>query len=215
MSDPQRPAPGYTARRATPADAPVIARLHLETLPGDVSDLTPLGPRLVEHFYRNAIARGAAEVRILEDAEGPIAYIMATPDIGTMFQRSLLAGPLDLLGFLLRSRPIGLVRVTLIKLTSGTATVPSAPELVYMGVTRRARGRHLGLALLHQGQLALHEAGFTSYQTNVHADNEYALRQVLARGFRIQGTFEKGGRRLYHLVCDVSPPLPLAPGEGG
>ena len=51
-------------RPATVADAPALARLHLETLPTGVSDLSPLGERLVRHFYARAIERGVATVRV-------------------------------------------------------------------------------------------------------------------------------------------------------
>jgi ribosomal protein S18 acetylase RimI-like enzyme len=201
--------PGYTLRAATPADALALARLHVETLPADQSDLTLLGERLVRHFYATALARGTAWVDVAEERGELLGLIVSTPDIGSMFPRTLLAGPHDVLAFLRHSSPVGLFRATIAKLTSGTLTVPSAPELVYVAVSPRARGRGLGRVLLHRGQLTLHRAGFTSYQTNTHADNEVTLRLLDERGFERVGEYEKSGRKLLHMVCRRSPPPPL------
>ena len=200
---------GYTLRRATPADAPALARLHLETLPEGVSDLSPLGESLVRHFYTNVLARGISEVRVAEDPNGLLGFVMVTHDISTMFPRALLASLADVVTFVLRSNPFGLLRAAIAKVSSGTATVASAPEIVFMGVGQRGRGRGLGAVLMHQGQSALHEAGFRSYQLNVHADNEHALKIHLARGFEVVRTFEKGGKKIYLMVCRTSPPPPL------
>jgi ribosomal protein S18 acetylase RimI-like enzyme len=196
-------------RVAGTADAAGIARLHLETLPADLSDLTPLGERLIRHFYARAIERGVAEVRVAEENGELLGFVMVTADIGTMFPSALLAGPRDVATFLVLSSPIGLVRAAVKKFTSGTATVPSAPEIVYMGVSGRARGRGLGNILMHQGQLALDARGFREYQLNVDADNEHAIRVHLGRGFEIADRFEKGGRKYYRMVCRTSPPPPL------
>ena len=196
-------------RVAGTADAAGIARLHLETLPADLSDLTPLGERLIRHFYARAIERGVAEVRVAEENGELLGFVMVTADIGTMFPSALLAGPRDVATFLVLSSPIGLVRAAVKKFTSGTATVPSAPEIVYMGVSGRARGRGLGSILMHQGQLALEARGFREYQLNVDADNEHAIRVHSARGFEIVDRFEKGGRKYYRMVCRTSPPPPV------
>jgi ribosomal protein S18 acetylase RimI-like enzyme len=196
-------------RPATVADAPGLARLHLETLPAGVSDLSPLGERLLRHFYARAIERGVADVTVAEEAGALLGFIVVTADIGTMFPRALLAGPLDVLTFLLKSNPIGLARAFVTKLASGTTTVASFPEVVYVGVSARARGRGLGRVLMHQGQLALEAAGFHEYQLNVHAENERALSIYTERGFEVAGHFEKAGQRIYHMVCRKSPPPPL------
>jgi ribosomal protein S18 acetylase RimI-like enzyme len=126
-----------------------------------------------------------------------------------MFPRALLAGPVDVLTFLLKANPIGLVRVFATKVASGTTTVASFPEVVYVGVSKRARGRGLGRVLMHAGQLALETAGIHEYQLNVHAENEHGLRVYVERGFEVVSQFEKGGQRLYHMVCKKSPPPPL------
>jgi len=196
-------------RVAGTGDAAAITRLHLETLPADLSDLSPLGERLVRHFYARAIERGLVEVRVAEENGELLGFIAVTPDIGTLFPRALLAGPRDLVTFLVLSSPIGLVRAAVAKFTSGTATVPSAPEIVYVGVSARARGRGLGNILVHQGQLALDGRGFREYQLNVHAENEHAIRVYVARGFEIADRYEKAGRRYFRMVCRTSPPPPL------
>jgi ribosomal protein S18 acetylase RimI-like enzyme len=196
-------------RTATAADAQAIARLHLETLPPGVSDLSPLGEGLVRHFYARAIERGVATVRVAEEDGALLGFVVVTADIATMFPRALLAGPLDVLTFLVKANPIGLVQAFAIKVASKTTTVASFPEIVYMGVSPRARGRGLGRVMMHQGQLALEAAGIHEYQLNVHAENEHALRVHIERGFEVVDWFEKDGKRLCHMVCRTSPPPPL------
>ena len=196
-------------RVAVTTDAAAIARLHLETLPAQLSDLSPLGERLVRHFYARAIERGIAEVRVAEENGELLGFVVVTTDIATMFPRALLAGPLDMAKFLVLSNPVGLARAVVTKFTSGTATVPSAPEIVYMGVSGRARGRGLGRILMHQGQLALEARGIHEYQLNVDADNEHAVKVHFERGFEIVDRFEKGGRKYFRMVCRTSPPPPL------
>jgi len=193
-------------RVATPADAPALARLHLETLPADLSDLSPLGEELVRHFYARSIERGAAQARVAEEDGQLLGFVLVTDDIGTMFQRSLLAGPGDALTFIRKSNPIGLARALVAKLTSGTVTVASAPELVYLGVSERARGRRLGRILTYEGQKLLDDAGFRGYQLTLRADNQHALRVYEACGFEIVRRFVKSGREHLLMVCNVSPP---------
>src|SRR5262249_13027544 len=194
-------------RSAVPADAPALARLHLETLPGK-SDLSPLGERLIRHFYARAIERGAAQVRLAEEDGEVLSFIVVTDDIGTMFQRALLAGPGDLLTFLWKSNPIGLARAFVAQLTSCAGTVASAPEMVSLGVAHKARGRRLGRIMMCEGQKVLDDAGFRNYQTNVHVENEHVLPIVYACGFEVVQRYRKSGHEIVRLVCRVSPPPP-------
>jgi len=195
-------------RFATPADAPALARLHLETLSTDLSDLTPLGEGLIRHFYARSIERGAAQARVAEEDGQVLGFVLVTDDIGTMFQRSLLAGPGDAFTFIRKSNPFGLARAFVAKFTSGTVTVASAPEIVYMGVSSLARGRRLGRILIYEGQKMLDDAGFRGYQLTVSADNEHAVRVHLACGFEVVRRFVKSGHEHLLMVCNVSPPPP-------
>jgi ribosomal protein S18 acetylase RimI-like enzyme len=195
-------------RSAMPADAPALARLHLETLPAGLSDLSPLGEGLVRHFYARAIERGAAQARVAEEGGQLLGYVVVTDDIGTLFQRALLAGPGDVLTFLGKSNPFGLARAFVAKLTSGTVSVPSAPELVYIGVSEKARGRRLGRRMMYEGQKALDDAGFRGYQLTVRADNEHAVRLYHACGFEVVQRYMKSGHENLRMVCNVSPPPP-------
>ena len=199
MSDPtSRARP--TTRLATPADAAALAALHLETLPDGVSDLSPLGERLVRRFYAAAIERRLATVCVATDADGtPLGFVMITPDIAALFPRALLAGPVDWLRFLASVRPAGLVRATLAKLTSGTARVSAVPELVYLGVSARARGRGAGAALMDAAHAEFQRDRIARYELHVHADNAAALRLYLAHGLEVARRFRKGGREMLNL----------------
>jgi ribosomal protein S18 acetylase RimI-like enzyme len=190
---------GYSLRPAALADAPALARLHVQTLPGEQSDLTLLGARLVRHFYANAIARGTVWVHVAEERGELLGLVVVTRDIGSMFSRTLLAGPRDVLAFLVRSSPLGLLRATIAKLASGTARVPAVPELVYLGVSGRARGRGVGAALMEAAHSEFRRQGIAAYQLHVHADNAPAVRLYLAHGLEEARRFRKGGREMLNM----------------
>ena len=192
-------APSALVRLATIADAGALAALHMETLPGDVSDFTPLGRNVVRRFYANAIARAAATVCVAEEAGALLGFVMITPDISQLFPRALLAGAGDILGFVLMANPIGLARAVVAKLTSGTATVACVPELVYLGVSARARGRGVGAQLMDAAHAAFGAQGIAAYELNVHADNPAAVKLYLGKGLVVTRRYEKGGHGMYNM----------------
>jgi len=185
-------------RPASPADAAALAALHAETLPGDVSDFTPLGARVVRRFYANAIARGVALVWVAPGSDGTLeGFVMSTRDIAALFPRALLAGPGDILRFVLIANPFGLARAALAKLTSGTAAVAAVPELVYLAVASRARGRGLGTALIAAVDRGFRADGIDVYELNVHATNATAVKLYLGSGFEIARRYAKSGHEMY------------------
>lgn len=190
-------------RRATPADAPALAALHMETLPGDVSDFTPLGGAVVRRFYRNAITREAATVCVAEEAGQLLGFVMITPDISQLFPRTLLAGFGDIVRFVLTANPFGLARAVIAKFTSGTATVEAVPELVYLGVSRAARGKGVGALLMAAAHEAFRAGGIPRYELNVHADNPSAVKLYEGSGLVVRRRYEKGGHAMYNMTMDL------------
>jgi ribosomal protein S18 acetylase RimI-like enzyme len=186
-------------RLAVPADAPALAELHMHTLPGDVSDFTPLGRSVVRRFYANAIARGAATVCVAEEAGALVGFVMITPDISQLFARALLAGAGDLARFVLTAHPVGLARALFAKLTSGTASVPAVAELVYLGVGSAARGRGVGGALMDAAHAAFASQGIAAYELNVHCDNTAAVKLYLGRGLEVTRRYVKSGHGMYNM----------------
>ena len=189
-----------TTRLATPADAAALAELHMQTLPGEVSDFTPLGRSVVRRFYTNAIGRGAATVCVAEEAGAPLGFVMITPDISQLFPRALLQGAGDIVSFVFTANPVGLAKALLAKFTSGTASVPAVPELVYLGVGARARGKGVGAALMDAAHAAFVAQGIASYELNVHADNAAAVKLYLAQGLEVTRRYEKGGHGMYNMI---------------
>lgn len=192
-----------TTRTATPADARALAALHMETLPGDVSDFTPLGAHVVRRFYAQAIARGAATVCVAEESGQVLGFVMITPDIAQLFPRSLLSGPGDILAFVFTANPFGLAKAVINKFTSGTATVASVPELVYLGVGAAARGKGVGALLMRAAHEAFQAQGIASYELNVHADNAPAVKLYEGHGLKIQRRYEKAGHAMYNMRGDL------------
>jgi len=192
-------------RLAVPADAPALAELHMHTLPGDVSDFTPLGRSVVRRFYANAIARGAATVCVAEEAGALVGFVMITPDISQLFGRSLLAGPADILRFVLSANPVGLARAVVAKVASGTSQVAAVPELVYLGVSGRARRRGVGAALMEAAHAEFARQGIGEYELNVHADNGSAVKLYLGHGLEVVRRYEKGGHGMYNMRKQLAP----------
>ncbi len=195
-----------TTRLATPADAAALAALHLETLPGDVSDFTPLGARVVRRFYANAIERGVATVCVAPDADGTLlGFVMITPDISQLFPLALLAGPGDIVRFVFAAHPPALARAVITKLTSGTASLAAVPELVYLGVSGRARGRGVGSALMDAAHEAFRRLRIARYELNVHSDNAAAVKLYLAQGLEVARQYEKRGRAMLNMRKELAP----------
>ena len=189
--------PPVTTRVATLADAPALAALHMATLPGDVSDFTPLGRSVVRRFYANAIERGAAQVCVAPAEGSLVGFAMLTRDISALFPRALLAGPGDVARFLLTANPIGLARAAFAKLASGTATVAAVPELVYLAVAPQARGIGAGAALVQAVHDAFRAQGVAAYELNVHASNAAATKLYLSSGFEITRRYVKSGHEMF------------------
>lgn len=195
-----------TTRRAWPADAAALAELHLESLPGDVSDFTPLGRGIVRRFYRNAIARSVATACLATAPDNsPLGFVLITHDISTMFPRALLAGPGDIARFVFGANPFGLARAVIAKLTSGTAQVPAVPELVYLGVTVRARGHGVGAKLVDAADAEFRTQGITRYELNVHEGNVAAVKLYLSKGFTVARRYEKSGHTMYNMSRELGP----------
>lgn len=192
-----------TTRVAVPADAAAIAALHIETLPGDVSDFTPLGPGVVRRFYTNAIARAAATVCLAEEGGAPLGFVMITPDISQLFPRALLAGAGDIVAFVFGANPVGLARAVVAKFTSGTATIPSVPELVYLGVNSSARGKGVGGLLMDAAHDAFRAQRIDSYELNVHSDNAPAVKLYLGKGLVVVRRYEKGGHGMFNMCMQL------------
>jgi len=195
-----------TTRLATPADAPSIATLHLSAFPESVSDLTPLGGRLVRRFYANVLERDLARAILALDAGGTLlGYVLITRDISVMFPGSLLAGPDDVARFLFTVNPAGLARAVWAKLTSGTAQVSAVPELVYLAVSPGARGRGVGAMLMDAAYDEFRRMGISRYELNVHADNEPAVKLYVAKGLWVTRRYEKGGHAMLNMSKSVEP----------
>jgi ribosomal protein S18 acetylase RimI-like enzyme len=191
-------------RLATPADAPAIARLHLETLPAELA---------IHHWGAHRLFTPADRARRRQACVGGGRTTLGFVLVRTTSARcsSARCSPGDALAFILNSNPLGLARAFVAKLTSGTVTVTSAPEIVYMGVSERARGRRLGRILIYEGQKLLDDAGIRGYQLTVRADNKHALVIHQDCGFVTVRRFLKSGHEHLLMVCNVSPPPPPPP----
>ena len=187
-------------RPASVADAAGITALHMKALDPSTSDFTPLGRRIVERFYRNAVTRGLGRAIVAADGDERIGgFVLVTRDVQALFTHSLLDGPADILRFLVLARPQGLLSAALAKLRSGTAAVPAVPELVYLAVDERMRGHGIGRRLMDAAERWFAEAEIGQYELNVHADNGSAFHLYTSHGMRIVRTYVKNGATMHTL----------------
>ena len=193
-------------RDAVPADIPRLAELHMTCLPGDVSDFTLLGRGIVRRFYAVAQSRRAASVIVAADGGELAGFVVITHDVSALFPSTLLAGPADVARFFLTANPVGLVRAAIAKVSSGTTTVAAVPELVYLGVDGRYRGRGVGGMLVDAADVAFLAAGVAGYELNVHASNASACRLYLAKGLEVTRRYSKGGHEMLAMERRLSPP---------
>jgi ribosomal protein S18 acetylase RimI-like enzyme len=201
-------------RVAAPADVAAIQDLHLRCLPPAISDFTFLGPRVVKRFYGNAITRNLAATILACDGQATVGFVMVTSDVHALFNRALLATPWDAVRLVLAARPLGLLRAAYIKIRAGATQVPVVPELVYLAVDNRFRGRGYGAALMDAAERWFTEAGIGYYELNVHAENPAALGLYVSRGMVVKRSYVKGGVRMHTLSKALPPPDPGAGAAG-
>jgi ribosomal-protein-alanine N-acetyltransferase len=75
--------------------------------------------------------------------------------------------------------------------------VAAVPELVYLAVDPRARGRGVGAALVDVVHEDFRAAGISAYELNVLASNAAAVKLYLASGFEIARRYAKSGHEHY------------------
>lgn len=186
-------------RNAAAGDAAEVAAVHMRCLPESASDFTALGRRIVARFYANVIARGLGTVIVGERSGRMVGFVLVTRDVSALFTRSLLDGPRDLAAFLFRVSPLGLLRAVRNKITSGTAQIPTVPELVYLAVDERFRGQGHGATLMDAAEDWFRRAGISYYELNVDSANPPALGLYLAKGMTIKRSYMKHGLAMHTL----------------
>jgi GNAT superfamily N-acetyltransferase len=186
-------------RIATPRDAAALTALHLRSLPHGESDFTQLGAPIVELFYANAVARGVGTAFCAVEDGVVAAFVLVTANVRDLFGRALLAGPRDIAVFAARVSPRGLIGAVRAKLSSHTIVLPDVPEVVYLVVDPPFRGRRLGTVLMERADAWFKAAGLSSYDLNVHVDNEAALKTYFRNGQRVVREYLKDGVRTYTL----------------
>lgn len=181
--------------------AVTIANIHMECLPPSVSDFTLLGSRMVHTFYKNVIMRQTATILAVFDDDGTVGgFVLITRDISTLFSKTLLASPQDVLRLVFGSNLRGIVKAFFLKLASRTASVSNVPELVYLAVSPNCRGRGYGAALVNAAEEWFTLKGVSYYELNVHETNRSALNLYLASGMAKRRSYTKSGT-LMHTLC--------------
>jgi len=192
-------------REATPSDAPALATLHMRNLPPGESEFTQLGRRVVERFYRNAVARAAAVAFCAVDGGAVCGAVLVTRNVRAMFSRALLLDARDAAIFVASAEPRGLLGAIVTKVRSRAVLMPALPEVVYLMVDARYRNRRIGKLLNARAHAWFLEQRAPFYEVNVHADNDAACRIYFGIGHRVVREYVKDGVTTYTLRKDMRP----------
>jgi ribosomal protein S18 acetylase RimI-like enzyme len=181
---PPVPSDGLRFRTARPADAPAIARLHREAMPG--AFLPTLGDRFLARLYRALGADRGSTVIVAENGEGVIGFAAGTASVRGFYRRfyrehgvqaAVAAAP-------------RLARPSVLRRLGETARYPDAvadlpeAELLAIAVEGDHRDEGVGRGLAERLLRELGRRGADRVRVVVGATNEGASRFYERLGFR-------------------------------
>jgi glycosyltransferase involved in cell wall biosynthesis/ribosomal protein S18 acetylase RimI-like enzyme len=170
-------------RRAVRRDAPQLARLHRESLPG--AFLPSLGDRFLRRLYRALAEDPTAVAVVAENGTGVLGFATAVPSVKGFYRRFYLRhgipAAVAAAPRLLRPAVLGRVRETASYPQYGRG-LPEA-ELLSIAVDGRSRARGVGRRLARAILEGLAERGVDEVRVVVGADNEPANRFYEKLGF--------------------------------
>jgi glycosyltransferase involved in cell wall biosynthesis/ribosomal protein S18 acetylase RimI-like enzyme len=170
-------------RRAVRQDAPHLARLHRESLPG--AFLPSLGDRFLSRLYRALAEDPTAVAVVAENGTGVLGFATAVPSVKGFYRRFYLRhgipAAVAAAPRLLRPAVLGRVRETASYPQDGRG-LPEA-ELLSIAVDGRSRAQGVGRRLARAILEGLAERGVDEVRVVVGADNEPANRFYEKLGF--------------------------------
>jgi ribosomal protein S18 acetylase RimI-like enzyme len=193
---------GLTLTPCTPAHVDAVARLHTRALPGLLSRL---GLRVVRAYYEAALTAPGAIALVLTEHQAVVGFVAGAlqpqqlkhniwTGHGWSLGRALLLS--------LPTRPRALYWLLRTTLTTEAAPYDTAiPELTYVAVSDRCRGRGAGRQLLVGFGTAIRHAGYDGYALSVEDDNATALGFYRTLGLRPVGSYLEFGRRYHRLYA--------------
>ncbi|MGQ0668512.1 MAG: GNAT family N-acetyltransferase [Actinomycetota bacterium] len=171
-------------RRARPADAAALARIHREALPE--AFLPTLGGRFLRRLYRAMAADPAAVALVAENGQGVVGFATGVRSVGRFYRRFLvrhgIPAAVAAAPHVLRRGVLRRVRETA-SYPSGTGLLPD-PELLSIAVEPARRSMGIGRILARGIVSGLAEAGAEEVKVVVGADNVGANRFYEGLGFR-------------------------------
>jgi GNAT superfamily N-acetyltransferase len=177
-----------------PRDIDLLARMHLESLPGSL--VTRIGPRYARAFYRY-IARSEYEEVILHREGGEIvAACIVSLEPETMSRRLVLHTPLAFHApFALLRLPVGAI----VARTRGDQ--PRGAEILLIFTIASARSRGLGAQLIERCQKVVRRHGIARVLVKTRDDpGNRAIAFYERAGFKPLGKVEKFGKALLLLT---------------
>ena len=174
---------GLRVRSGRVEDAPALARLHRESMPG--AFLPSLGDGFMRRVYRALAEDPRAVLVVAENGAGPVGFASGVTSVRSFYRRFYrrhgIAAVVRAAPRLLRPSVLRRVRETA-HYPQGSGTLPDA-ELLSIAVGEGARGRGLGGTLARGILEGLADRGAPSVKVVVGADNEPANRLYGRLGF--------------------------------
>jgi glycosyltransferase involved in cell wall biosynthesis/ribosomal protein S18 acetylase RimI-like enzyme len=170
-------------RRALRRDAPQLARLHRESLPG--AFLPSLGDRFLSRLYRALAEDPAAVAVVAENGGGVLGFATAVPSVKGFYRRFYLRHGISAV---VAAAP-RLLRPTVLRRVRETASYPQdgrglpEAELLSIAVDGRSRARGVGSSLARAILEGLAERSVDDVRVVVGADNVPANRFYEKLGF--------------------------------
>jgi len=175
-------------REATPADVPLIARLHAVGV--HEGFLVTLGPAFLQRLYARVLRSPRAFALVVDDAEGPCGFIAVADDIGRFYREfivrdGVVAGVVAIPQIVRAPRYVWeTLRYGIRRDGDGSA----GAEILAIAVDERAQHQGLGGALTAAAVDEIQRRGIVSARVVTASGNVAAIKTYEVAGFRQAGT---------------------------
>jgi len=170
--------------------AAVVAELHCRYLSGLLADL---GKNVAKIFYEVASASEKGFGYVYMEDGRVLGFVFATVDHPGLYREVIRRGNVRLLSsaFFALLRNPRLIKEAISHLRSGHR--PSSPELSYIAVEERERGRGIGGALIERLNEGFRRRDIHYYELSVDRDNRIARKFYEDRSFVLRYEFSECG----------------------
>jgi ribosomal protein S18 acetylase RimI-like enzyme len=169
--------------QAEPKDISSIVWLHTESLPASICDLTALGKKVLNKFYKSVIKDNLGYICIAEENNEIIGFCLITKDSRKLFKQTLSVDFMSLINTVFLSNKVNFFKVSVKKILFRSLITDSRAQLIYIGVSQASIRQGVGQKLLNHIENKFREWKITEYTLDVEKEN------LRARGFYMKNKF--------------------------